>query len=1172
MDEKILATLSTTEKDFNSIYPELLDTTKKLTDRWDPTQSNESDPMVVLLKELAIVGDKLNYNIDKNILENFPLSVTQLGNARKLYDMLGYKMQWYTSAQGDVTFKLRKTLTSLGLSSPYTINALTELTDSATSSTLYTTLQDAALTDTSSPVKVPVIQGKVHTLTINGNDFITLGDLDEDLRIYLPETMIANNGIFVYKYGDNFILKSCWQVVDNILTYSGEQTVVEFGVTTDGTRSYIQFPQDIASVLNTRNIPALSIKYVTTSGNSGNIKALTLDTFVNELTATSNDKTISMAENIKITQAEPIISGSDPETLDQAYRNYKKSAGRFNTLVTKKDYESYIYYDAKDSLGNNIASNVIVADKTNDINTTNYIQTWDISGNTKKLINSKLNAYDIIFYMTKPSQSIFSLSTYDTTFTPIQNNQDGKTVMTVINNDLDNIKSIQHDLDLPPLTTDTEKYKFNIDNSIAIRGVVYTYNKITKDEAKNIESNIINALYQNCNARELNYGEELAYDKLIDIISNADSNIRTFALTSLNSNLKVINTDGSVLSDKDKNDYNNELIARMVLAGNVQLIKFDNDFTYDFGQVEGQTFKGITRIDTSAAITINTEYPQEGTAPQIAENSVIQLYAPALITTQQYSGYGLNVDFGADVTINANEPTKLSSTVIFSNINGYGNQRLDSPIIQTNFDVDNKRYVSLTSSQTISILDTNATTISKGMCYYFILNAGNKEVSELNLKKGEPYILKDNEYFWYASPEDLTDIVYLGAGTQLSLNSTSAEKSISVTCKRVTQDTLGTTLDWQVVGADYSITLTEMQIENIGQGYECKLEKINPTASSPLTLGNTPISLQDYKLYTRKVGTSSEGDLVNVVVKNDNDFYWNIQSRLQLNAGPDKPQTLTAGQNITLYNESGKLEIKPDGTSPTSLLLNYSIILGGGDNLDASLLGEDGDVEYGLNAYVYKKDDTYDLTREKNGYIQKKAKDTTNLTLPFTFKGVNDKYSNYILPICSSLLGDTKFSVYLYEKTTTGIKKGKKLSIFYYGDSASDIDITSNNNSYLYLVNGDGDGIYIERDEHVIVGDIKDTETLFIGTIKKLDGLNSDEIDSSDYQINANIANVESKMKEIDSDNLFDWTYIVADNKKVTYPTEPSSYWNKNHIYNPYTISRIDFKNSSIAVSPTNIE
>ena len=144
-----------------------------------------------------------------------------------------------------------------------------------------------------------------------------------------------------------------------------------------------------------------------------------------------------------------------------------------------------------------------------------------------------------------------------------------------------------------------------------------------------------------------------------------------------------------------------------------------------------------------------------------------------------------------------------------------------------------------------------------------------------------------------------------------------------------------------------------------------------------------------------------------------------------------------------------------------------------------------------------------------------------------------------------------------------------KLKNFHYGDSASDVDITSSNNSYLYLVDGSGDSIYIKRKS---TNEIKDTETLFIGTIKKLDGLNSDEIDSSDYQINANIANVESKMKEIDSNDLFDWTYTVADNKKVTYPTEPSSYWNKNHIYNPYTISRIDFKNSSIAVSPTNIE
>lgn len=67
---------SYTNKDFNTIYPELLDLVTKLTNKWDPTTSNESDPGVVLLKLWSILADKNNYNIDKNILETFPLSVT----------------------------------------------------------------------------------------------------------------------------------------------------------------------------------------------------------------------------------------------------------------------------------------------------------------------------------------------------------------------------------------------------------------------------------------------------------------------------------------------------------------------------------------------------------------------------------------------------------------------------------------------------------------------------------------------------------------------------------------------------------------------------------------------------------------------------------------------------------------------------------------------------------------------------------------------------------------------------------------------------------------------------------------------------------------------------------------------------------------------------------------
>ena len=84
--------LSATKKDFYQIWNELLETAGKLSERWDPTSTNESDPGIVLLKVLTAIADKLNYNIDKNILEAFMPSAAQEESMRKLCSMLGL---WY---------------------------------------------------------------------------------------------------------------------------------------------------------------------------------------------------------------------------------------------------------------------------------------------------------------------------------------------------------------------------------------------------------------------------------------------------------------------------------------------------------------------------------------------------------------------------------------------------------------------------------------------------------------------------------------------------------------------------------------------------------------------------------------------------------------------------------------------------------------------------------------------------------------------------------------------------------------------------------------------------------------------------------------------------------------------------------------------------------------------
>ena len=76
--------LSSTKKDFYQIWTELLETAKKLSERWDPTSTNESDPGIVLLKVLTAIADKLNYSIDANTIEAFMPSAAQEASMRKL--------------------------------------------------------------------------------------------------------------------------------------------------------------------------------------------------------------------------------------------------------------------------------------------------------------------------------------------------------------------------------------------------------------------------------------------------------------------------------------------------------------------------------------------------------------------------------------------------------------------------------------------------------------------------------------------------------------------------------------------------------------------------------------------------------------------------------------------------------------------------------------------------------------------------------------------------------------------------------------------------------------------------------------------------------------------------------------------------------------------------------
>lgn len=200
-----ISNLSYTNKDFSAIFSEMLELVKKLTLKWDPSISNESDPGVILLKLSALLADKLNYNIDKNILEAFPSSVSQTKNAWALYKQLGYFMHWYQAGTTTLSAKWinEDSYTTNNVTS-VTIPKFTLVTNSE-NSIYYTTIEEAKIytsIDSADKTFIKAIQGSPIEYNINGNTLITYQNLDSNKRIYFEDVNVAENGIFITSSSD----------------------------------------------------------------------------------------------------------------------------------------------------------------------------------------------------------------------------------------------------------------------------------------------------------------------------------------------------------------------------------------------------------------------------------------------------------------------------------------------------------------------------------------------------------------------------------------------------------------------------------------------------------------------------------------------------------------------------------------------------------------------------------------------------------------------------------------------------------------------------------------------------------------------------------------------------------------------------------------------------------
>ena len=572
--------LSPTKKDFVQIWNELLEVAGRLSERWDPTSTNESDPGIVILKALAGIADKLNYNIDKNTLEAFMPTAAQEDSMRKLCDMLGYNIKYYRSAETTVTFKYHNSEPSEdeenAINAGLLIPKFTVITNGDQDINYFTTNQVPYYISATTPYTeaIPCMEGQiVKCESTTDNNVITINQITDNNRFYLPEHQIAENGLFVYNVAANQEDGDIWEKVDNLNIQTRGSRVFKFGYDSYEGRPYIEFPADYSELFN----DGLFIYYARTSGANGNISARALTQF--EAPSLAGWSNVSL-ESFSVENAFSATTGANIETISQAYNNFKKTIGTFETLVTCRDYMNKIYTMTADGTNKHLVSNILATDIRTDLNRAITICSCDDAGIFYKdtpLVQTEVRTlkrpapstemvevedevplidhFDLVLYPFKSYNQIKNnvkdvQAVYDRSF------EYSTSDFNTIKNRLDQsaIKTIAHNI-VPPQATDI----VSINNYLKLNAIIGTTSKVTTEEGDLLKEKIKIALANAFNMRELDFGEEIPFDSIMSVIVNADPRISVVSLAE-----PALYTTFSVF--EGNNAYNNPILREYAVA------------------------------------------------------------------------------------------------------------------------------------------------------------------------------------------------------------------------------------------------------------------------------------------------------------------------------------------------------------------------------------------------------------------------------------------------------------------------------------------------------------------------------------------------------------------------------------------------------------------------------
>ena len=671
---------SYTNKDFINVYTELLDLAKKLSSKWDPSISNESDPGVVLLKLNAVIADKNNYNIDKNILEYYPETAAQPVNIRNIYHQLGYNMPWYISSKGTVAMQWQGELSNTGTT--VTIPKFTQICNSD-KTIIYTITEDTYLPMSKEVIDVPIMGGQAVVFSVAGNTVITTASLDNRNRLYFSDTTVAENGIFINSYRNGVLQNdyTSWHKVDNILLESVGTPCYEFGIDANYGLPYIEFPDDIDELIP----EGMRIVYLVSNGIKDNINAWALDTIFNDnLTITdSNGVVYDFTSNyVTFYNSEAIVGNYDPETLEESKENYKRTLGTFDTLVTLRDYINELY-------NSGLVANGVVTDRKTDLQDSYHVAINN--GIEQKVVaySNDMDAFDLKLYLLQYVGTPNNFGLFNLGFTMVSSIEPSS----VVTSYLENKKCISHDFS----NLQTNKICI-LKNKYQIGCKIVPVSTLNDDQKASLIDSIKTTIFSNLNSHELSFGEQVSFQSLFELLSTANPLIRTISLDNINfytfasyfdsnedykevcvsnqhpyiegyfangvfypdsahrlspivgdTTLQYLDlhtddvynfVNGAYVLYSDKRaEFRDTIKLQCVLSGCTNLFDLQDDFNYTLFHRFIASHRAQT-VDTNTTIEISN-VPNSDTPDtyDIKENEMVQFYAPALTTVTEYSTY-----------------------------------------------------------------------------------------------------------------------------------------------------------------------------------------------------------------------------------------------------------------------------------------------------------------------------------------------------------------------------------------------------------------------------------------------------------------------------------------------------------------------------------------------------